>query len=97
MIVARGRRMKPPLPVGHGQRLCPGGGAVAASLPTMDWLPGPVERGAGLCVALLAAVENPAEGAAAGGGAERRQWRKKRGGSPVSKGVEGSRFGGDAQ
>ena len=32
-----------------------------------------------------------------GGGAERRQWRKKRGGSPVSKGVEGSRFGGDAQ
>ena len=25
------------------------------------------------------------------------QWRKKRGGSPVSKGVEGSRFGGDAQ
>ena len=32
-----------------------------------------------------------------GGGAERRQWRKKRGGSPVSKGVEGSRLGGDAQ
>ncbi len=32
-----------------------------------------------------------------GGGAERRQWRKKRGGSPVSKGVEGSRFSGDAQ
>ena len=32
-----------------------------------------------------------------GGGAERRQWRKKRGGSPVRKGVEGSRFGGDAQ
>ena len=62
MIVSRGRRMKPPLPVGHGQRLCPGGGAVAASLPTMDWLPGPVERGAGLCVALWAAVENPAEG-----------------------------------
>ena len=30
-------------------------------------------------------------------GAERRQWRKKRGGSPVSKGVEGSRFSGDAQ
>ena len=32
-----------------------------------------------------------------GGGAERRQWRKKRGGSPVSKGVEGCRLGGDAQ
>ena len=32
-----------------------------------------------------------------GGRAERRQWRKKRGGSPVSKGVEGSRFSGDAQ
>ena len=32
-----------------------------------------------------------------GGGAERRQWRKKRGGSPVSKGVEGSRLGGHAQ
>ena len=41
----------------------------------------------------LALVENPAEG----GGAERRQWRKKRGGSPVSKGVAGSRLGGDAQ
>ena len=41
----------------------------------------------------LALVENPAEG----GGAERRQWRKKRGGSPVSKEVEGSRLGGDAQ
>ena len=41
----------------------------------------------------LALVGNPAEG----GGAERRQWRKKRGGSPVSKGVEGSRLGGDAQ
>ena len=41
----------------------------------------------------LALVENPADG----GGAERRQWRKKRGGSPVSKGVEGSRLGGDAQ
>ena len=25
MIVSRGRRMKPPLPVGHGQRLCPRG------------------------------------------------------------------------
>ena len=32
-----------------------------------------------------------------GGGAERRQWRKKRGESPVSKGVEGCRLGGDAQ
>ena len=32
-----------------------------------------------------------------GGRAERRQWRKKRGGSPVSKGVEGCRLGGDAQ
>ena len=31
------------------------------------------------------------------GRAERRQWRKKQGGSPVSKGVEGSRFSGDAQ
>ena len=41
----------------------------------------------------LALVGNPAEG----GGAERRQWRKKRGGSPVSKGVEGSRLGGNAQ
>ena len=46
-----------------GSGFAPGGGAVAASLPTMDWLPGPVERGAGLCVALLAAVENPAEAA----------------------------------
>ena len=32
-----------------------------------------------------------------GGGAERRQWRMQRGGSPVSKGVEGCRLGGDAQ
>ena len=28
-------RMKPPLPVGHGQRLCPRGGAVAVLLPAI--------------------------------------------------------------
>ncbi len=40
----------------------------------------------------LALVETPARG-----GAERRQWRIQRGGSPVRKGVEGSRLGGHAQ
>ncbi len=50
--------MKPPLPVGHGQRLCPRG---AESLPcpflTAFYGPGPIERGAGLFAAFLALAE----------------------------------------
>ena len=64
-------RFKPPLPVGHGQRLCPRGRAVAVSLlDGVLWARS--HRGAWLFAAFLALAENPAEEGrrrlAAGGG-----------------------------
>ena len=57
----------------------------------------PLGQRASAGITAVAHGKQESRGGHAGGGAERRQWRKKRGGSPVSKGVEGSRFSGDAQ
>ena len=59
--------------------------------------PSPLGQRASAGITAVAHGKQESRGGHAGGGAERRQWRKKRGGSPVSKGVEGSRFSGDAQ
>ena len=87
----------PPGPIGRGPGLCPRGGAGAASLPA-NVLCSPAHRLWGRAFALpfgvgggrfFGATKRPLRTA----GAERRQWRKKRGGSPVRKGVAGSCLG----
>ena len=87
----------PPGPIGRGPGLCPRGGAGAAYLPA-NVLCSPAHRLWGRAFALpfgvgggrfFGATKRPLRTA----GAERRQWRKKRGGSPVRKGVAGSCLG----
>ena len=78
------------------ERAAPGPPNAAAPRVTQRF-PSPLGQRASAGITAVTHGKQESRGGHAGGGAERRQWRKKRGGSPVSKGVEGSRFSGDAQ
>ena len=85
-LAAEGRPCGPPLGLPN-----------AAAPRVTQRFPSPLGQRASAGITAVAHGKQESRGGHAGGGAERRQWRKKRGGSPVSKGVEGSRFSGDAQ